>query len=358
MSVSMLSEQLVKAGVDTEVFATTANGINELPVQPGQPVNVDGVTVTYFKRLTKDHSHFSPALIKKLWKEAPGFRLVHIHAWWNLVSVLSCLVALMRKVPVLLSARGTLSPYSFQNKNIGSKWVIHHLLGKFLLRKCHFHATSEWESDAIRKLVHPKSVFIIPNFVKLPVQTQLPQNAPSSILRLIFFSRIEEKKGLDILLAALAMVPVPYYLTIAGDGDKNYIEHLKTTACNHHIDDKINWIGFQHENKFGLLHNHDLFVLPSYDENFGNTVIESLSVGTPVLISEQVGLADYVQDNKLGWLCQTNPVSISEAINKIDTDRAELSRIRKAAPAIIYEDFNEGALVKKYITMYNQLIKQ
>ena len=69
MSVSMLSEQLVNAGFSIEVFATTANGKTELNVTPGQPTLVDGVWVRYFKRVTKDHSHFSPALLKTLWKE-------------------------------------------------------------------------------------------------------------------------------------------------------------------------------------------------------------------------------------------------------------------------------------------------
>jgi len=359
MSVSMLSEELIKAGVVSEVFATTANGKSELPVTPGLPVNVDGVSVRYFKRLTKDHTHFSPALLKALWKECRDFDLIHIHAWWNLVSLFSCMIALTRKVPVLISPRGTLSPYSFQNKNIGVKWFIHNLFGKYLLNSSHLHVTSARENKAIKSLIYPKSITILPNFVMLSSQKQFEENKPSSRLRLLFFSRIEEKKGLDILLNALALVTVPYRLTIAGDGDENYVTYLKNIAINSHIDDKIDWVGFQGENKFDLLHSHDLFVLPSHDENFGNVVIESLSVGTPVLISEEVGLADYVRENNLGWICRTNPSAISEAINTIVKDQQhELKRIRKEAPGIIYNDFNEDNLVKKYIGLYQQLIKQ
>jgi glycosyltransferase involved in cell wall biosynthesis len=187
MSVSMLSEQLIKAGCSTDVFTTTANGKSELPVIPGQNANVEGVNVTYFKRITKDHSHFSPALLKRIWKNAPNFDVIHIHAWWNLVSIFSCLIALMRNVPVLLSARGTLSPYSFRNKNIGTKWIIHNLLGKRLLNKCHVHVTSERENDAIVKLFNPKSITILPNFVKLPVEKQYPVNKPAECFKLLFF---------------------------------------------------------------------------------------------------------------------------------------------------------------------------
>jgi glycosyltransferase involved in cell wall biosynthesis len=158
-------------------------------------------------------------------------------------------------------------------------------------------------------------------------------------------------------LNALVNITAPYHLTIAGDGDKNYVESLKALVANKHIDDKISWIGFQSENKFDLLGEHDLFILPSYDENFGNAVIESLSVGTPVLISEQVGLADYVMKNNLGWTCKTSADSITKAINNIAADKTSQQQIREIAPGIIYEDFNENNLVKRYVAFYNQLIK-
>lgn len=359
MSVSMLAENMVRAGVDTEVYATTANGKEELPVTPGEKVMVDGVPVTYFKRITKDHSHYSPALFKQLRREVKGFDLVQINAWWNLVSIFSCLIALKNKVPVLLSARGTLSPYSFQNKNIGVKWALHHLLGKTLLKKCHIHATSKREADAVNSLFNPKSMTVLPNFVKLPAEINFPERELSPVFKLLFFSRIEEKKGLDLLIKALPAVTVPYTLTIAGDGDRDYVDSLKKLATENGLADKIDWIGFQNENKFDLLYAHDLFVLPSYDENFGNAVIESLSVGTAVLISEEVGLEDYVNVNNLGWVCHTNPASVAWHINNIGiNDKDGLTRIREFAPGIIADDFKEAHLVKKYVDLYGELIKK
>jgi hypothetical protein len=135
MSVATLCEEQAKAGVVIEVFTTTANGAEELSVVPNTALPVDCVQVTYFKRVTKDHTHFSPALLKAVWKHARAYDAVHIHAWWNLVSVLSAAIALVRKVPVIISPRGMLSPYSFNNKNIGAKSIIHKVFGKRLLQK-------------------------------------------------------------------------------------------------------------------------------------------------------------------------------------------------------------------------------
>ncbi|WP_439697052.1 XrtY-associated glycosyltransferase XYAG1 [Mucilaginibacter sp. AW1-7] len=357
MSVAMLSEQLAKAGCEVDVFTTTANGATELDVKPNQTVMVDGVSVTYFKRITKDHSHLSPALLTALWKNVRTYDAVHIHAWWNLVSVLSCLIAVIRGVPVAVSARGTLSPYSFQNKNRAIKSLIHHLLSKPVLKRCHIHATSQRENEAVNSIISPKSSAIIPNFVKLPVYhppVQV-QNAKNAAIKLLFFSRIEEKKGLDILINALSFVKAPFHLTIAGSGSEAYVDSLKQFAADKSVSDKITWAGFINEDKFELLKKHDLFVLPSYDENFGNAVIESLSVGTPVLISREVGLADYVNKNRLGWLCETSALSVAGMIDQIAARPRELERIRQQAPPIIYTDFNAGSIVEKYIVLYSKI---
>lgn len=355
MSVSMLSEQLSEVGCQVNVFTTTANGANELNVVPGETIFIDGVQVAYFKRLTKDHSHFSPALLKAVWKNAKKHNIVHIHAWWNLVSVLSCIIAVWRGVPVVISARGTLSPYSFQNKNKGIKLFIHYLLGKPFLKNCHFHVTSDRENEAISRIIRPKSITRISNFVKFnTLKTHLSKDR-SSTLQLIFLSRIEEKKGLDILICSLPELTFPYVLTIAGDGDKNYVNQLKMLAKEKQVEDRINWIGFQNEQKFEVLQQHDILVLTSHDENFGNVVIESLSQGTAVLLSRAVGLSGYVTKNGLGWDCELDPTDISSKLNHIYNERDQLNRIRESAPAKILADFNNDNLVKQYIALYSSI---
>ncbi|MES2278831.1 MAG: glycosyltransferase [Bacteroidota bacterium] len=355
MSVSKLSEQLVNNGCTVQVFTTTANGLTELPAFEQIPVEVNDVTVYYFKRITKDHSHFSPRLLAAVWQQVKKFDVVHIHAWWNTVSILSCLIAIMRGVPVVVSPRGTLSSYSFHNKNAFIKKCIHHLLSKPLLGRSYIHATSHYEKMALQQIIVPKQIITIPNFIELAEVVQLKNNDFTGPLKLLFFSRIEEKKGLDILLNALKTVTIPYHLTIAGSGEPSYINSLKAIAQQNNITGHMSWVGFQGENKFGVLANHHLLVLPSYDENFGNVVIESLCVGTAVLISQQVGLAGYVRDNNLGWICNTDANSVADAINQID--RQKLKVIAVSAPAVITRDFNEENLLKKYTDMYQQIIQ-
>ncbi|MDO3643068.1 XrtY-associated glycosyltransferase XYAG1 [Mucilaginibacter sp. L3T2-6] len=355
MSISMLAEQLVKASIYTEVYATTANGKEELQVAPGKPQNIDGVSVTYFRRFTKDHTHFSPGLLAKLWKSCRQFDVVHINAWWNTVSVLSCLIALIRGVPVFVSSRGTLSSYSFQNKNSGIKGLIHRLIGRPLLNRCYIHVTSNREEEGLVNIINPYSFTTIPNFVKLPFK-EFTGRKSGSLLRLIFLSRIEKKKGLDLLMEALPQLTIPYHLTIAGDGETDYINSLKSIANKHNVAEHITWTGFMGEDKFNLLYNHDLLVLPSYDENFGNVVIESLSQGTAVLLSPFVGLQRYVAEHNFGWECSLDATNIADRINFIYSQQDELMRIRDTAPVAIRSDFDGQQLVSRYISMYSSII--
>ena len=361
-SVSKLSEELCNYGLQVEVLTTLANGKTELSFPAGKLTGIDGVPVFFFKRLTKDHSHFSPALLKYLWLTINKTKeplIIHIHAWWNLVSVLSCLFAQLKKVPVVLSPRGTLSSYSFGNNHISVKKWMHLLAGKKLLAKCCFHVTSEQEKQEIIRLLHPKQITVIPNFIRFPAHPEFITTDRTAALKLLFFSRIEAKKGLEILLEALDEIQIPYQLTIAGTGEPEYINHLKKIVAKRSMERFVNWIGFQdYESKFRVLQDHDLLVLPSYNENFGNVVIESLAVGTAVLISNKVGLADYVKRNNLGWNFDNQPEKLRQQLVEINSKRDRLYAIRLQAPKQIREDFAEEQLVKQYIHLYQEVIEQ
>ncbi|RZJ99372.1 MAG: glycosyltransferase, partial [Flavobacterium sp.] len=117
------------------------------------------------------------------------------------------------------------------------------------------------------------------------------------------------------------------------------------------------WLGHvPNEEKFDLLSKHDLLVLTSYNENFANVVIESLAMGTPVLISDEVGLADYVQETDLGWVSSLTIESIAEQLQISFDNKNKREWISVNSPKIIHTNFNEEVLVFDYIRNYNDLI--
>lgn len=351
-SSSALCEQLVAEGHRVTVVTTTANGKEELNVQPGVVQQVDGVDTIYFKRLTKDHTHFSPALIRYLYRNVKKYDAVHIHSWWNLVSIFTLLVCYVRKVRPVVSPRGMLSDYIIETNHNFQKKIIQKVVGNPLLSKVKFHATSTAEVHEIRKLYPASQVAEIFNFVTVPAAPLAPKAVQQKI-RFVFLSRIDPKKGLELLFKALSMVNFPYELTIAGPYKEEYLERLQALTCEYGIEAHITWVGPVYgEAKFKLLQEHDVMVLTSYNENFANIVIESLAMGTPVLISNMVGLSTYVSDNQLGWITGIDPQHIKHILEQVYAERDKLPAMSAAAPVLMQRDFDKSRLVNRYIELY------
>jgi glycosyltransferase involved in cell wall biosynthesis len=351
-SSSALCEQLVAEGHKVTVVTTTANGKDELNVPHGVVQQVDGVDTLYFKRLTKDHTHFSPGLISYLYKNIKRFDAVHIHSWWNLVSIFTLLVCYVRRVRPVVSPRGMLSDYIMETNHNFQKKIIQKVVGDPLLSKVKFHATSLAEVHEIKKIYPASQVAEIFNFVTVPGGQVTPKTVQQKI-RFVFLSRIDPKKGLELLFKGLSMVTFPYELTIAGPYKEDYLEQLKALTREYGIDAHINWVGPVYgDAKFKLLRDHDVMVLTSYNENFANIVIESLAMGTPVLISNMVGLSTYISDNKLGWISGIDPENIKVILEQVYAERDRLPAMSAAAPELMQRDFDRNRLVNKYIELY------
>lgn len=365
MSVAKLCEALIDCKIDLTVLTTTANGKEELPVIAGEPLLVDGVPVIYFNRITKDHTHFSPALLRYLKRvlsaskssKPKGEIVVHIHSWWNLVAILSCQIAKWFRIPVILSPRGMLTRYSLGNRNSGPKAIIHRLMGKKLLEYCHIHATSEKEKDDVLQFINPKSIRVIPNLVNLPKEKLVSRPEVTEEFQLLFLSRVEEKKGLELLFEALKDLNIKWKLTIAGKGDNQYVTGLQNQCVKLGIAAHVEWLGHVHnDKKFELMASKDITVLTSHNENFANMVIESLSVGTPVLLSDQVGLSDYVAENGLGWITSLEKEEITATIETAFHAINKRNKIREIAPHQIEADFQSNNLVHQYILLYQHAL--
>ncbi len=356
MSVSTLCENLIKEGLMLEVVTTTANGKEDFAYQNGERIVIDGVPVIYFRRLTGDHSHLSPALYNYLFQNLKTSSIVHIHAWWNLISIGAAFICWLKGIRFVLSPRGTLGRYSFSNRSGFFKKFFHNLVGKKLLKIAIFQVSSTKEANDIRKILPKANISVIPNFINFnKVENKENETKESDVIRLLFFSRIEQKKGLDFLLQALPQLNFPFSLDIYGDGDVAYIEKLKHIVPTA-LAENVKWNSAVYgSKKFDILSSYDLLLLPSFDENFANVVIESLYVGTAVLVTPNVGLSDYVEKNNFGWICDQNLNKIAACLNSIAKQKKELARIRKDAPPKITEDFEVTNLTQKYKDFYSRL---
>lgn len=350
-SIARLCEGLANAGHEIMVFTTTANGEEELDVEPNKEYIVEGVKVIYFERIFKDPFYISPLLSRQLQKECTSYDIVHIHSWWNMVVMRAASICKKKKVKFIISPHGMMSDYILQNSKSFLKWTSFFTFGKALLKSSLFHATSVAEYNECKKLIPKWNGFMIPNIVWLPVLQVSKRKHEEFII--IFLSRIHPKKGIEILMEAISKFTHKPLLKIAGSGDENYIKQLKLKAGNLGITSTIKWLGWQdREEKFSELMQADLFALTSFNENFGNVVIEALHAGTPVVISDKTGLSDFVKEYKLGWICTTNVDNIQSTLQEAIDAKIARDTISKNAPLMIKDHFSEEKLIPEYIKQY------
>ncbi len=129
---------------------------------------VDGVPVTYFRRITKDHTHVSPALWKRLYRDCREYDVVHIQSWWNVLVIVAAIICHLRKVKVVVSPRGMLSDYILTATNSKAKQLIHSLAGqKSALEQSYFHATAPIEYEECQRLIPGWQGFMLPNILDI-----------------------------------------------------------------------------------------------------------------------------------------------------------------------------------------------
>lgn len=349
--IARLAETLAAMGHSVTVYTTTANGKEELPVVAGTPVLVEGVTVYYFKRLTGDHTHASPALWRYLNRTIKDFEVVHIHSWWNFLVIGAAWICRKHGIKPIVSPHGMLSNYILDTNNSAKKKIVHSLIGKQLLAESLVHVSTQLEWKESQAIIPGWSGKIIPNLVALPDTHH--HRLSNDVFTIGFLSRVDPKKGLDILLQALGQVQLPYRLLIAGAGSEEYTRELQGIANATGIADKIEWVGWKNgEAKFELFASLDLFALTSHSENFAIVVIEALATGTPVLISDQVGLYQFVQSHDYGWVTTLAPSEVTATIEAAIQDKSKRQRIADTAPAAIRREFDDRYLAQQYIDFY------
>lgn len=121
-----------------------------------------------------------------------------------------------------------------------------------------------------------------------------------------FVSRIDQGKGWDIFLSALAMLrseKVPFHATIAGRGAQS--DAMLKMIADYQLNDAVDYIGaVAHDELPAVYASFDLFIFPSTRENesLGLVGLEAMAAGTPVIASNMAGPAGYVSPGIDGYL--------------------------------------------------------
>jgi len=352
-----LARALSQAGLEIHVATTDDNGPGRLRVPHGVPQQEDGATFWYFPRQTRFYT-FSWPLTRWLARHVREFDLVHIHALFSYATLPAALLARRAGVPYIVRPLGTLNRWGIENRRPWVKRLSFRILeSRILANAAGIHYTSEQELGEARELGVFARPLIVPNPVELPALDSRPPAAlPRNRKVVLFLSRFDRKKGLDLLLAAFARVRrecPDAVLVLAGDGDPQWVATLKADAQRLHIESDIVWAGFlTGEEKWGALRGADVFVLPSYSENFGIALVEALACGCPVVLSDQVGIHGEITRAEAGLVTPCRVDDLAGALLQVLGDASLRRRMSENGIRLARRQFSLEAVARQLADAY------
>ncbi|MEL7332436.1 MAG: hormogonium polysaccharide biosynthesis glycosyltransferase HpsP [Cyanobacteria bacterium J06560_2] len=356
------------------VITTDSNGdVDEAPldVPLGVPVPKDGYEVIHFRCSPFRRYKFSTSLLSWLWNNAHRYDIAHIHALFSPVSTAAATVCRWRKLPYIMRPLGTLDPADLQKKKQIKKAYAALFERPNLAGAAAIHFTSDLESKVSERFGVSTPDMVIPLGVSLPnlperVASQQAIRAQFSIPAkqpiVLFMSRIDPKKGFDLLLPALENlhqnnIPFHFFLCGANPQDRAYENSIREQIETSKWASWATLSGFvSGELKDQILSAADVFVLPSYYENFGIAVAEAMAAKIPVVISDQVHIWPAIEQSESGWVVPTEVDALVEAMGAALESAEERSRRGENAQRCAEEQYGWRAIAQRLIAQYQTLI--
>ncbi|MEA5599026.1 hormogonium polysaccharide biosynthesis glycosyltransferase HpsP [Rivularia sp. UHCC 0363] len=369
-----LAPALASQGVKVTVLTTDSNGDTgqkPLDVTLNSPIQQFGYEIIYFKCSPFRRYKFSVDLLKWLNNHAHEYDLAHIHALFSPLSSTAAAVCRAKKLPYILRPLGTLDPADLRKKKQLKQLYAAILERPNIAKAAAIHFTSEQEAKVSHRFGAITKDLVIPlgvkerekkcRDVKMFVSNKF--DIPDDVPLVLFMSRIDPKKGLNLLIPALEKIlsqGLDFHFVLAGTNpqDPGYEQKIKSQIQASSLNKHTTVTGFvTGELKYALLEAADLFVLPSYYENFGIAVAEAMVAGIPVVISDQVHICQEVSSSESGWVGTTNVESIADLIREALKDPEE--RQRRGLQARKYALFNYSwdAIAQKIIAAYQDIIQ-
>ena len=346
-------------GQGCELHVLTHRGENELPLQhcevhympyrwlPGRSCRQEFLSL--LTALRPDVLHVNccwmpVSALTAIW--ADKYRHKHQHEAW------------CQRLRIVYSPHGMLEPYI-----IGRHYWLKKVPAILLFQRRGVrvsdvvHATSELERQNILQLGWNPQVSVIPNCVQVD-QISL-KSSWQRRHQILFLSRIHPKKGINYLLEATAVLREElsgYRVIIAGEGEEAYVGLLKAQARQLGVEGLVQFVGPVHGNqKWQLYQQSNLLVLPTYSENFGIVVAESLASGTPVITTVGTPWQE-LNTQKCGWFVPIGTEPLVSALREFLTLSDEkLAEMGQNGRFLVEKSYASDSIAHRFIDLYSHL---
>jgi len=329
--------------------------------------NENGVQAIYLPTWWRYRAlSWNPAVQRYCRARLQAFDVVHIFGLYDLLGPAVAGACRVRKIPYVLEPIGMFVPIV---RNFLLKAFYHFVWGRRLFEGAStVIATSDQEAkELVAGGVPGEKIVLRRNGVEIPASWPEPgsfrrnRGISQDSKLILFLGRLSAKKSPDLLLEAFARLPgelegKPLQLVFAGP-DEGMTAQLEQMASKLGVRARIQFVGaIFGGNKWAAYRDADVFVLPSQNENFGNTAAEAVAAGTPVIVTEQCGIAPLLA-NEAGLAVRHDSAALSEALGRIlgtEETRARLA----AGCAKVTSRLGWDAPVREMETLYAKLASQ
>jgi len=311
----------------------------------------EGVEIRYCRGWTQPGRYmFSPGLWRALRENVAQFDVVQIWSVYGFSTTAAAHWCRKRRVPYLAFPHGSLDPF-LRRRHRARKWVY----TKLFAERDYRHATgilfnsseemclaSDWSGlrTSHNGVGRTQRRFVV--YIGIDSKwLQRPDPAAGQRFRqkfglqhsrlVVYFGRINFKKGLDILARAFAQVAhsrEDLHLVLAGADDGDYLPKVRRWLAAGGALEKTTSTGLlQGEDRYAVLREAEIFALPSYTENFGQVVAEAMASGVPVVISDRVNIWPEVQQANAGLVVPCDAEATAEALRTLLEDPARARRM-------------------------------
>jgi glycosyltransferase involved in cell wall biosynthesis len=307
----------------------------------GWSAEEDGVEAIYLRVRGRYRAlTWNPGALRWCRQNIGSFDVAHIYGMYDLLGPVAAHVCHARGVPYVVEPMGMYRPIV---RNIPLKWAYRWLIGDRILRHARYLvATSEQEREELVSGGIPAAQIVVRrNGIEGPASLpaagafRTQWNIAPDAKLILFLGRLVKKKNPELAVEAFAdwrsqaSGNRSAILVIAGPHEENHFRGaLESYAAGLGLQDSVLFPGALYgDAKWAAYRDADVFVLPSQNENFGNTAGEAVACGTPVLLTDRCGIAPLVQD-RAGLVAGFNRAAFGKALALLLNDDELRFRLR------------------------------
>lgn len=284
--------------------------------------------------------------------------LVHDHAIWLPSNHAIAKYCRSNTIKRIVSPRGMLTPWAFNHGKL-KKRLAWWLFQRSDLRSANvIHATSDLEESELRLLGVRQPIAVIPNGVDTPNYQRVIGRSKGS-KKAVFIGRIHPKKGLPMLAQAWAEVnPFDWTMHVIGPDEGNHRAEVERQVQELGISKHWFFHGaIEGQRKWKWLSEADVTVLPTYSENFGLTVVESLIMGTPVITTTGAPWSG-ITVHRCGWWIEPTVNKLAGALREATrTDAEEMTQMGERGAEWVAGEFTWESVAQRFGDLYGWILR-